>query len=135
MSSIWLLTLIFLVMGIAESSVNVGANTLLIWLHGKVVGTFMNGLHFSFSIGAFITPLIIARTLSMTNDIVWAYWILALLILLTVPWFTRHPSPTHEREKHEVHDTVSNYPFVFLLAIFLLLSLFPFQKAGTASTS
>jgi FHS family Na+ dependent glucose MFS transporter 1 len=54
----------------------------------------MNGLHFFFGLGAFISPIIIAQTVLISGDITWAYWALALLILPTILWLVRLPSPT-----------------------------------------
>ena len=49
-------------MGVAEGALDVGGNTLLIWVHRHKVGPFMNGLHFFFGAGAFLSPIIIAQT-------------------------------------------------------------------------
>ena len=35
-------------------------NPLLVWVHGDEVGPAMNGLHFFFGVGAFLSPIIIA---------------------------------------------------------------------------
>jgi len=42
---LWLLTAALLV-GMGEGAVDVGGNTLLVWVHRHDVGPFMNGLHF-----------------------------------------------------------------------------------------
>jgi FHS family Na+ dependent glucose MFS transporter 1 len=60
---LWGLALIMVLLGGAEGSTDVGGNTLLIWLHGKKVPPFMNGLHFFFGSDPYF-PLIIA----------WRYW-------------------------------------------------------------
>ena len=61
LNSRWLLFAAILVLGIAEGAVDVGGNTLLVWIYRDRVGPFMNGLHFFFGLGAFLSPLIIAR--------------------------------------------------------------------------
>jgi hypothetical protein len=33
-------------LGMAEGALDVGGNTLLVWVHQEKVGPFMNGLHF-----------------------------------------------------------------------------------------
>jgi fucose permease len=91
----WLLAVILLLLGIAQGTVDVGANTLLVWVHHPNSGPFMNGLHFFYGAGAFFCPLIIAWMISRTGDIQWAYWILALITLPAVVWVTRLPSPTN----------------------------------------
>lgn len=49
--------------GILEGMVNTGANTLLLWTHGERASPYINGLHFSFGVGAFVAPLVVAAFL------------------------------------------------------------------------
>ncbi len=93
-----LLTLVLLILGMAEATVDVGGNTLLVWVHRHQVGPFMNGLHFFFGVGAFLSPIIIAQAVLMSGDITWAYWMLALLMLPMVVWLLRLPSPTTDTD-------------------------------------
>lgn len=46
-SLLWLLVLVVLLLGISESMLDVGTNTMLPWLHHNNVAPYMNGLHFS----------------------------------------------------------------------------------------
>jgi fucose permease len=89
-----LLTAVLLILGAAEGTLDVGGNTLLVWLHRHRVGPFMNGLHFFFGVGAFLSPIIVAQTVLISGDIVWAYWVLAVLILPVAVWLLRLSSPT-----------------------------------------
>jgi len=93
-SLLWLLAAALLIMGVAEGTLDVGGNTLLIWVHRHKVGPFMNGLHFFFGAGAFLSPIIVAQTVLISDDITWAYWMLALLMLPVAVWLLRLPSPT-----------------------------------------
>ena len=90
---LWLLAAVLLILGMAEGAVDVGGNTLLVWVHGHGVGPLMNGLHFFFGLGAFLSPVIIAQAVLVSGDIVWAYWTLALLLLPTAAWLLRLSSP------------------------------------------
>jgi FHS family Na+ dependent glucose MFS transporter 1 len=90
---LWLLALALLVLGFAEATLDVGGNTLLVWLHREKVGPFMNGLHLFFGLGAFLSPVIIAQAVLLSGDINWAYWTLALLLLPVVAWLAFLPSP------------------------------------------
>jgi len=92
-SWLWLLAAVLLVLGAAEGTVDVGGNTLLVWVHGHQVGPFMNGLHFFFGLGAFLAPIIVAQAVLVSGDIAWAYWALALLVLPVTAWLLRLPSP------------------------------------------
>jgi FHS family Na+ dependent glucose MFS transporter 1 len=90
---LWVLALVMLILGMAEGVLDVGGNTLLVWLHGHAVGPYMNGLHFFFGVGAFLTPVIVAQALHLKDDISWAYWVLALLMVPAAVWLLRLPSP------------------------------------------
>lgn len=90
---LWGMALIMVLLGGAEGSTDVGGNTLLIWLHGKKVPPFMNGLHFFFGVGSLISPLIIAWAILASNQYSWALWLVALLIIPVVINLLRLPSP------------------------------------------
>jgi FHS family Na+ dependent glucose MFS transporter 1 len=93
--ALWLplLFAIFLILGMAQAGVDVGGNTLLVWTHGDKVEPFMNGLHFFFGLGAFLSPFVIKRAVALTQDINWAYWALAILMLPIIIWLLRLRSP------------------------------------------
>jgi FHS family Na+ dependent glucose MFS transporter 1 len=81
-------------LGMAEGALDVGGNTLLVWVHQERVGPFMNALHFFFGVGAFLSPLIIAWATPEDGAIVRAYWTLAVLQLPAILWLSRLPSPS-----------------------------------------
>ncbi len=117
---LWLLAAVTLLRGAASGTVDVGGNTLLVWLHGRQVGPFMNGLHFCFGVGAFVSPLIIAQALQLGGDITWAYWTLALLIAPVAFWILRLPSPTAQSDADP--DLVKgNSPLMIVLISLVLL--------------
>jgi FHS family Na+ dependent glucose MFS transporter 1 len=93
LTSRWLLFGVILLLGIAEGAVDVGGNTLLVWIYRDRVGPFMNGLHFFFGLGAFLSPLIIARALLWGGGVTFGFWALALLQLPAALWLARLPSP------------------------------------------
>jgi fucose permease len=93
MSLLWLLTGVLLILGMAEGVLDVGGNTLLVWVHREDVGPYMNALHFFFGVGAFLSPVIIAQAVLITGDFTWGYWALALLILPVAVWLLRLASP------------------------------------------
>ncbi|HLO15109.1 MAG TPA: MFS transporter, partial [Anaerolineales bacterium] len=68
-TSIWVLLVIVFVLGIAKGAVDVGCNTLLLWVHNETVGPFMNGLHAFFGVGSFVAPLIVAQVIASSGDI------------------------------------------------------------------
>ena len=70
--------------GLAESGLDVGANTLLIWVHGSAVAPYMNALHFCFGLGAMLSPMIVARMMAASGAHASAYSVLAVLVLPVV---------------------------------------------------
>lgn len=95
LEQLWLLVLAFLLASAAEGAVDVGGNTLLVWVHGAKVGPFMNAMHFFFGLGTFITPILVAQALIADGQIRWAYWIIAASVIVPVLWHLRVPSPPH----------------------------------------
>lgn len=119
-SSIWPFLGIMIVIGLAEGIVDVGGNTMLIWIHGDKVGPVMNGLHFFFGAGSLLSPLIVAQCVSILNDYRPAYYLVALLIL-PVPFFFLHsPSPKPPEEKsNDIDQPVKKSPGWLLLGLFI----------------
>jgi MFS transporter, FHS family, Na+ dependent glucose transporter 1 len=93
MNQLWLLTAVLLLMGLVESLVDIGGNTLIVWLYRDRVGPYMNALHFFFGVGAFLSPIFVAQALLHTDGITWAYWLLALLILPMALFIAPQTSP------------------------------------------
>ena len=118
---LWLLTLIMLVMGLAEGTLDVGGNTLLVWLFRRDVGPFMNALHFFFGAGAFLAPILIAQAIQRSGDITWAYWILALLVAPIAVWLVRVPSPGAPKTSSQDPSGQASPLLVFLVAAFFFL--------------
>ncbi|HNS03373.1 MAG TPA: MFS transporter [Anaerolineae bacterium] len=93
MTSLGLLATLLFIMGLATGSIDVGGNTMLVWLHGNQAGPRMNALHFFFGIGALLAPIFVAQAIGLTGGVTWAYWLLALLVLPAAVLFLRLPSP------------------------------------------
>jgi len=91
--TLWLLTIAWMLLGAAGGTLDVGGNTLLMWVHGRQVGPYMNALHFFFAVGSFLAPLIVAQALALSGEIRGAYWLLSALILPVALWLLRVPSP------------------------------------------
>jgi fucose permease len=118
---LWLLTAILLIRGAAQGMLDLGGNTLLVWVHRDKVGPFMNGLHFAFGIGAFLSPIIIAQVVLIGGGITWAYWVLAFLVLPAAIWLMRLPSPAAQTvSKDSPVGQVDNL-LVALIALFFFL--------------
>jgi FHS family Na+ dependent glucose MFS transporter 1 len=110
-----------LLLGAAEGAIDVGGNTLLVWVHRHKVGPFMNGLHFFFGVGAFLSPIIIAQAVTLSGDIIWAYWTLALLVLPVAVGLLRLPSPTTRGVAKDRSIRGGHRPLLVLLVVFFFL--------------
>ena len=118
---LWLLTLNLFILGLAEGATDVGINTMLIWIHRRRVGPFMNALHFFFGFGAFLAPVVVAQAIKMTGEIAWAYWALAVYIVPVVIWLARLPSPQSVHEIYTEERPPANRRLVSVIALFFVL--------------
>ncbi|XP_035686634.1 sodium-dependent glucose transporter 1-like [Branchiostoma floridae] len=86
--------------GVAMGFLDTGGNVLCLNLWGQRSAPYMQALHFSFGIGAFIAPLLAKNFISLSNST-------SLLLNTTV-----HPSipPASEQGPHRRHVVVPNLP-------------------------
>ncbi|GAK58818.1 MFS family sugar transporter [Candidatus Vecturithrix granuli] len=118
---LWGLLTLLLLLGVIEGVLELGGNTLLVWLHKEKTGPFMNGLHFFFGVGAFVTPLIVGQVFLHTGQIQWAYWILAILILPSAGWLCRLPSPEiQSNARHQEQNAKKTFLVGVIVVLFLL---------------
>jgi len=118
--SLWLLTLLFFFFGVAQGIVEVGCNTLLLWVHPDHAGPFMNGLHFFFGAGALLAPVGIALARSATGDLAWFFRAFALLVLPVAAWLLALPSPRRSSGQ-AVSRARGSTLLVALVALFFFL--------------
>ena len=125
---VWLLVVAFAAFGIALGFIDVGTNTLIVWVFRSDVPPYMNALHLSFAVGAFVSPLVIDRFAVVNGDATTAYWLFALLMLPLAFALTRRQSPAPP-------EIVSDTPGGEVLrryALFLgLMALFFFMHVGS----
>jgi FHS family Na+ dependent glucose MFS transporter 1 len=115
--------------GFALGMMDVGGNTLIVWLFGKAVGPFMNALHLSFGVGALLAPLMVDRVVVMTGGIRWVYWILAGLIVPALIWVIQVPSP--EKPAPRESDGDEFLPLQRYSLLIFLMAAFFFFHVGT----
>lgn len=127
-TSRWVLFTIVLILGLAKGALDVGCNTLLLWVHNETVGPFMNGLHAFFGLGAFIAPLIVAQVIAVTGDIYWVYWLFALATLPMAAWIWNLPSPV-SRAVPAQHENTS-FPLLPVILMVLCFVLYVGGEAG-----
>lgn len=118
---LWVLVGLIFLTGIGEAIIEVGNNTLLIWVHRKHVGPYMNALHFFFGVGAFLSPIIVARVLIVTDNITWAYWIVALLMVPAIIGLLMLKSPPVQGLSEDGIVEQIKYLLVSLICLLFLL--------------
>ena len=116
------------VSGLFKGALDVGCNTLLLWVHNETVGPFMNGLHAFFGVGAFIAPLIVAQVIATTGDIYWVYWLFAILSFPLAIWIWTLPSPASRTVP--VHHESASFPILPVLIMVLCFVLYVGGEAG-----
>jgi FHS family Na+ dependent glucose MFS transporter 1 len=125
---LWLLFVVLLVEGMATGALDIGGNTLLVWVHRDRVGPFMNALHFFFGVGAVLSPIIIAQLVALSGGITWAYWTLALLALPAALWLLPRPSPTAPTAPED--EPTGGVKLVLVALVALLLFLYVGAEVG-----
>jgi MFS transporter, FHS family, Na+ dependent glucose transporter 1 len=131
--TLWILLAILVCKGFAEGFINTGANILLVWTHGDKVGPFMNGLHFFFGLGAFLSPLLIAQVVGMAGGYRWGYWILAAistLVSLRMLTLSGNPRPASANRG----DTIQSNREPVSIPLILSAMLFLFFYVGAEIT-
>ncbi len=118
---LWLLIAAFVILGVAQAAVDVGGNALLVWIHGNKVPPFMNGLHFCFGLGAFLTPIVVNQSDLLSEDIIWAFWALALFMLPIAAWLLRLSSPVVQSVSEDGSARQADHRLLALMVIFFFL--------------
>jgi len=121
MPQIVLLAMVMLFLGGAQAGVDVGGNTLLVWLHRDKVPPFMNGLHLFWGVGSILAPILIAQVILVTGGFAWGYWLIALLLLpvVVLVWRADSPHALHH-EPGAAPQVPVNWPLVILFMFFFL---------------
>ncbi len=102
LGSLGLLMLAFGLIGIPLGVMDVGGNTLLVWLYRADVPPYMNALHLSFGVGAFIGPLVFDRFAVATGNAATTFWLFAALMIPVAVWLARLPSPDSPGDAHAI---------------------------------
>jgi len=117
----WTMMFFFFIVGLASSGLDVGGNTLLIWVHKDKVGPFMVGLHFFFGLGAFTAPMVVGQALKATGEFEWSYWTLAIICVPVIICFLLINSPVHDKVLTDDEKVKTDKLLVFLISLFMFL--------------
>ncbi len=117
------LTAVFVVLGTAEGTLDVGGNTLLTWLFPTGLGPWMNGLHLFFGLGAMLAPLIVSFTMGpMQGTVSTAYWSLAALLIPVIALLLLLPSPPIAAHARKHTESLAQHRTTIILVAGLLFA-------------
>ena len=122
----WLVLFVFFVNGLALGGLDIGCNTLLVWDLRENTGPLMNGLHFCFGVGSFLSPLVISRAATALGQPIRSYWFLALAALPAILLLNRRPGPQIPPPVQPQRPSQANTNSILILA----LSFFFFLHVG-----
>lgn len=114
---LWLLVAVLFFTGAVQGVLNIGGNALLVWVHGNKVGPFMNGLHFFFGLGTFITPVIVAQFVARQGGLLWTYLLLAVIILPTTAMVAFLPSPASPKAAQSINGGKNDAWLIVLISL------------------
>ena len=120
-SRLWFLLVLMLFLGIAEATLDIGANTLLVWLHGSAVAPYLNALHSLFGVGALTAPIIVAQLVSSGHELTLSYFAVAAVLLPIAIYVYGLPSPKPTGETGPLKSQRHDATLLWLIALFLLL--------------
>ena len=113
--------------GLASGTLDVGANTLLVWMHGEKAGPFLNGLHFFFGVGSLIAPILLAQVLLKAGDIHWLYWTFTIVSIPIMLWLWFLPEPKHA---HTEETLSSVFPITAVALVMVMFVLYVGLELG-----
>ncbi len=116
-----LLVVIVFLLGIAEGTVDVGGNVLLVWIKPPKIGSLMNALHLFFGLGALISPLILAQVIRHTGGVRWGYWTIGALIMPAAVFLFLQRSPREPAAPDTDRVAAGRYLLPVLVAVFFFL--------------
>ena len=119
----WLLVVVT-IKGVMDGLINNGVNTLLVWTHREKVSPYMNGLHFCFGLGAFLSPLLVAQVVDISGAYRWVYMGLGALTVLAglrMVTMTGSPQAAHPAESETGAVQPRHIPYSVVLAAALFL--------------
>jgi len=126
----YLLLVLMFVAGLGSGAVDIGSNVNLLWVFESRVGPYMNGMHFCFGLGAFLSPMLIHNVMKLTaGALTWPYWVLAISYIPGIIGLLLLKSPENPERDHDSKNSgKSNIMLVGLMMI--LFSLYVAVEGG-----
>ncbi|MCH8531920.1 MAG: MFS transporter [Saccharospirillum sp.] len=117
---LWLMALTIFVLGFAEVSMNAGSNVMIMWWYRDQSGPMISGLHFCFGVGGMIVPLLVMLTISSAVSVIWAFWLVAIYLVLIGILLAPQGSPiSPANDDHDyVEKVYDRWVFLGLVILF-----------------
>src|SRR5262245_46212131 len=98
---------VLFVVGLSTSTVDVGGNTLIVWRGGPSTGSWMSALHFSFGLGALMSPVLVYLSQVSRDDVALACWVIAgySVVVAIAARFVKAPLPPR-RDLHDANPPI-----------------------------
>lgn len=128
-SQLWFLSSTLFLIGIAGAFIDLGGNILILRAVKNDIGPSLNGLHFSFGLGAFVSPLLIGLLLFWTTQEgdtsgtgIYIFWIISALSFPVAYWIYRTPTPERLEvsKKYAPPPPLSTFMMVLIVLFFFL---------------
>ena len=117
-SSFAVIIIVMLMIGLAESTLDVGSNTQIVWVHGPRSGPYLNGMFLFAGVGGMLSPLLLSSSSATTG-----YYIMAFVSLPIALWAFFTPSPARQtsEEKHGGGTLLRTQSIAFCLLTFIFI--------------
>lgn len=129
-SHFYVLLFILFINGLGQGLLDVGGNVNLLWVFQSRVGPYMNALHFSFGVGAFLSPILVHNVMQWSGgQLNWPFWTLAILSLPSIVGLLLLSSPSNP-EKAEIDKKPSQINLRLVILMMILFFLYVGVEGG-----
>lgn len=121
--SFLILLVVMFLSGLGGGMIDVGGNVNLLWVFQSRVGPYMNGLHFSFGVGAFLSPIIVHNVMRWSGgQLTWPFWSLAILSIPSFVglWFLSSPKNPEIEVSNQTPKAVNTRLVILIVLLFFL---------------
>jgi len=116
------LLIVIFIFGVGQGMLDIGGNVNILWVFHSDASPYMNTLHFSFGVGAFLSPILIHRIMNLTKgSLTWPFWILSILFLPGIFGLFLLKSPENHKEQE---TSLPQKPKMSLRLVILMVVLF-----------
>jgi len=96
---------------------------MMLWSRQENVNTSITTLHFFYSFGGFVAPLIVALFIQLTGSAMNIYMLLPLLMLVPLPYLVLSSSPPTRTKPDEIDVAAAN-PWAYVIVVPLLMAVY-----------